>query len=177
MSNVIVRCLNYMNEDALENVVAYGLKVGKDDLDDSAFVVSWGGNGVLMNTPRTAIHSFETIKRLYDKSNGNLLHHVIINLKCDKKINQLIPIAREICTNLGFNLCDAGFQNMYFIHPKNGYVHIHLVMNSINYLTGNRIQSTGWLGNNILKYLKINYYYLDWEFNPIYSDEKYYYNI
>ena len=174
MSNVIVRDLKYLNEDALENIFAYCLRIEKDKLSDSKQSVIWGGNGLLLNTPQSAINSFIAITSNYNKNLGNLLHHVIINLKCDKKISDLISIAIEIGEKIGFDFFKKGFQSAYFIHIKNGYVHIHLIVNSISYMTGNRINSSGWLGNNIISYLFLNYPHLKWEYNVIYNNERYY---
>lgn len=175
MSNVIVRDLNYCNGDALENMVAYGLGIEKDELDLHIPCVKWNGFGVLLSSPKYAIESLKVIKRIFEKDGGNLLHHVIITIKCKQSIPHIHQTAREIGNSLGLEMCNAGFQNLYFIHMKDGYAHIHFVINSINFITGNRINSTGWLGNQMLKFLKLYFGEYQWNNQVFYNHERYFY--
>lgn len=175
MSNVVIKDYGYFNDDALENIVAYGLRIEKYELNIPSPCIWWGGSGVLLSTPQAAINCFKATKRLCEKDNGNILHHVIITLNERYEVNNAQFEAREIAKEISIELGNAGFQNLFFIHCEEvGKAHIHLVLNSINFLTGNRISSTGWLGNTILTYLKLNFNNFNWGNNPIYDKEKYY---
>lgn len=170
MSNVIIMDKNYLNEDALENVISYALRVDNDELNNTSFSVYWDGSGVLVSSPNSSIESFKVVKRLYNRNGGNLLHHIIITID-EKSLssNEAFSIARNICNNIGFEILSNGFQNITFIHHTVHSTHIHLIINSINYHNGNRISSTGWLGNTIMLYLRKEFYDLTWEYNPIYK--------
>lgn len=174
MSNVIVRNLKYENVDALENIFAYGLEIEKEDLNKNIPHKLWFAYGALANTPQSAIESFNMVKRLYDKTDGNLLHHVIVNIKPKRILNNCVEVSQHVGVELGNKLLKEGYQNVFFIHQKNGYAHIHFVINSINYLNGKRVISTRWLGLTVLNFLYSNFRQLDWEYNVIYNSERYY---
>lgn len=176
MSNVILRDLKYENVDALENIFSYGLGIEKEDLNKRIPNVSWTAFGALSNTPQSAIDSFNMVKRLYEKTDGNLLHHVIVNIKPKRKLHDYFGVAQHIGYKLGTKLFKEGFQNALFIHEKNGYSHIHFIINSINYLNGKRIMSTGWLGMTINNFLYTNFMQLDWEYSVIYNSERHYHD-
>ena len=55
MSNVIFKNEMYLNEDALENVVAYVLRVKFAEMDTTTIPVICNGKGVLINTPRSVV--------------------------------------------------------------------------------------------------------------------------
>ena len=46
MSNLIYKNKQYLNEDALKNIVAYALRTDKDDLNNPIQRIAWGGQGL-----------------------------------------------------------------------------------------------------------------------------------
>lgn len=173
MSNIIIRNLRYENEDALENMFAYGAGIEIDELSSGLVSNYWQPYGVLYNDLQSAINSFKVVKRIYEKIDGNLLHHVIVNIKPRGKLHEPHATAIKVGNEIGCSLYNEGFQNVFFIHHRNGYVHLHIVINSINYKTGNRIVSTQWLANIIRNTTFQKFKYLDWETNVIYNSERY----
>lgn len=179
MSNMVVKNKQYLNCIDLKNVVYYILRVN-DDNELKAFYLPkllWGGSGINSLSPITAIHTFQRVKRIYKKEDGNQLHHMIITIF--KKYNNPDLIRMQINDNkiwgrligddiskLIFNI---GYQNIFALHEDTNVLHIHFVINSINWMDGSRIKSTKYFYNSILDFLKSEYYLLNWE-GIIYHD-------
>ena len=173
MSNVIYRTNPYINTDALENMVSYALRTDKDDLDSSLQSVAWRGQGVLTRTPQSAIDSFNAVKRIYQKENGNLLHHMVITFRtkrCHKPITSMDVM--KIMSDVGFKVLEAGFQNLYFIHNEVDSIHVHFIFNSINYLNGKRVANHMEIGNGVNHLLKQIVPDLEWNDYVIYKKSK-----
>lgn len=170
MSNVIYKNKRYINYDALENIVAYALRTHKNELNNPKQRVPWGGNGVITQSPQTAINSFKAVKNINSKADGNLLHHVIITFKTSRKdVPILIRDAYYLGGKVGFEVFKNGFQNIYFIHRESNSIHIHMVINSINYCDGNRLINNKWMCDKIINKLYELCPHLEWDKNIIYK--------
>lgn len=170
MSNLIYKNRQYLNSDALENVVAYALRTDKVDLDNPMQRIIWGGQGIITRTPQTAIDGFNAVKKIYQRNEGNLLHHIIITFRTrhnHKPITNYEGI--QIMSNVGFQLLEEGFQNMYFVHNEYDSIHVHFIINSINFMTGKRIADKKYLTHGILSNLYQMTPNLQWDFRIVYK--------
>ena len=171
MSNVIYKNTRYVNTDALENIVSYALRCDKVDLDSSLQSVAWSGQGIITKTPKMAINSFRTVKQIFTKNDGNQLHHVIITFKTRQVMKPITTYdAIKIMSEVGYGLLVLGFQNMYFVHNEYDSIHVHFVINSINFLDGRRISRLKDLTHNIVMKLYQLTPMLEWNFNVIYKN-------
>lgn len=170
MSNLIYKNKQYLNEDALENIVAYALRTDKDDLNNPIQRIAWGGQGIITRTPQSAIDGFNAVKKIYQKTDGNLLHHIIITFRTrhnHKPVTNYEII--QIMSNVGFQLLKDGFQNMYFVHNEQDSIHAHLVINSINFMTGKRIADKNHLTHGIISDLYQMTPNLQWDLRVLYK--------
>lgn len=173
MSNIIVKNKKYLNDDSLENVIYYMLRINEKESNNSCIATTsaWGGMGVNNLSPSSAIHSFQVVKKIYNKRDGNQLHHMILtiykrysNLELKQlQMNNNKIWARLISDDVSKLIFDMGFQNIYALHNDTNVLHIHFAINSINWIYGNRMQSTRYFYNKILSFLRLEYYMLNWE--------------
>lgn len=130
------------------------------------------GLGVCLHNIHTVIDSMRLVKKIYGKETGKQLHHVIIsiyrhkytenNQESDKK-----DITESVCRDLiGMELCEyiynLGFQNVYFVHDDSEYIHLHILVNSVNYMNGSKLTNLYSFKNNIEQYLKKRYKIMQW---------------
>lgn len=94
MSNLIYKNRQYLNSDALENVVAYALRTDKDDLDNPMQRIIWGGQGIITRTPQTAIDGFNAVKKYIKEMKGIFCIILLLHLEHDTIISLLL-IMRE----------------------------------------------------------------------------------
>jgi hypothetical protein len=79
------------------------------------------------------------VKNVFDKANRSAYRHYILSIEENEKI-QLLRFK-----NLGIEVCEilSGFYGNYqvlmAVHINTDHLHIHYVINTIDYLTGNRL--------------------------------------
>ncbi len=184
MSNIIIVDKSYMDSDSLNKVVSYILygkhSYSKDNILYNSPNVEWGGIGINLLNPALAVKSFQQIKSIYHKENGNQLHHFIISLCKVDDWGFAIPVNNDE-TNMWLNLllndlCDYvnqnGFQLLFGIHRNTDKLHIHCVMNSINYSTGLRLNNRQGFYETMYQILKSQIIGWQWK-GVVYNDYKY----
>lgn len=184
MSNIIIVDKTYNDPNSLEKVVSYVLygkhSYGTDNVLNNSPTVDWGGIGINLLNPAMAVKSFQQIKSIYHKDSGNQLHHFVITLCKIDDWGCVIPVNNDE-TNMWLNillndLCDyinyCGFQLLFGIHRNTDKLHIHCIMNSVNYLTGLRLNNRQSFYETI--YLILRKQIIGWQWNGVvYNDYKY----
>lgn len=134
----------YTNEDAIEKSIKYNTRTGgsKKGMDD---LIAYGGVGVTNNDPEQMVEDMLDVQVVYGQQKGRRMHHYTYTVNreeygrlgcCDDAVEL---IAKEMAKEAFF---DQGFQVEYAIHAnegeKEGYRHIHFVVNSTSYVTGHK---------------------------------------
>lgn len=134
----------YTNKDAIEKSIKYntrtgGSKEGRSDL------IAYGGVGVTKDDPKQMVEDMLDVQAVYGQQKGRRMHHYTYTINreeygqlgcCDEAVEM---VAKKMEEKAFF---DSGFQAEYAIHAnepgKEGYRHIHFVVNSTNYRTGKK---------------------------------------
>nr|WP_295683819.1 relaxase/mobilization nuclease domain-containing protein [uncultured Lachnoclostridium sp.] len=79
---------------------------------------------------------FLLVKSVYNKNDGKPFHHLIISLKYKDTwdYNDAWVFANHSLAYL-----PSEYQILYAVHEDHEYLHIHYIINSINWFTGNRL--------------------------------------
>lgn len=123
----------YQNEDAVVRLSYY--------MTQSPYYRYCNGRGVIGCFPEDVIRSFQFVKGMYGKEDGRQAAHFIIGAKGKEMLifTELIEIG-EATVDYFYR---KGFQSFYVIHSGSdddkNYQHIHLEVNTISYLDGNRL--------------------------------------
>lgn len=171
MSNLIVRKGNYVNDDAVYNVVNYILNPNYPSVLHDFYGV--GVNYLNIDTiTQSIMKSKERANNLY----GRQLYHFIVNIYNPKrkisekeKIRYSLDVLREI----GDYLFERNIQGIGGVHEcpslYGNNVHIHFMINSVDISTGNKIRDIQSFFNSLLYFLKNEFPYLNWS-NKVYYD-------
>lgn len=138
---------NYTNPDAIENVIRYITRTRRNETRGDE-LIGWGGMGVgCYASPELMIEQFHYVQRVYGMNkNGRMLYHETFNItdeefnKLDNDYNRVNWIALE-CAKVYYS---NGYQVAYAIHDDikkvgtNKRVHIHFVVNAVNFMTGRK---------------------------------------
>lgn len=138
----------YKNTDAVENVIRYILReryceTRRPDL------ISYGGAGIDINaSAATIINQFLAIQNLYkiDERGGRRLVHEVYSFSDEefKMLGENYALVDYVAREISAYFYAQGFQIVYAIHNESGKrVHIHFVMNTINFRTGKKFVSRG----------------------------------
>lgn len=180
MSNITVINEPYENEDALENLLAYILRVDKNTLNYHTSEVEHYGLGVNCLNPMSMIESFRMIKRFAYKMDGKQLHHFVLTIymknnhyslrQRDLEYSWLRLLSAEVSQLLYEK---KGYQNIFALHNDTNVVHVHFMINSINYKTGKREKNLQGLYRSILYLLQNKYNRFKWEGIRYHEQRKY----
>ena len=173
MSVIRIAPGNYDNPDALERVFNYCLK----NIYDGNGCKYWDGAGISSDSIKSAIFDMRMVKFCHNKMDGKQLHQFVLSLKrkqledvCyynsyykkyDKRKDQ--PYAMTISLETSELVYNMGFQNAFFIHDDTDYVHIHFILNSVNYKTGIKIYNLTSIVNSVYYHLNREFKFLDWK--------------
>lgn len=134
--------------------------------------IEWGGRGVVLENKHTAIDSFNAVKSIYDKFDGKQAHHLVISIYRRQYIRDPYDFNRKrmldnMCCNyiaieVAQLIFNKGYQVCYFKHTDTDYLHLHLIINSVNYLYGNKLTNLLSFRYMIDSYLKEHYPHLQW---------------
>ena len=126
MSIIKIAKGDYMNEDALERVITHYVY-------PPALVI--GGLGV---DPHHAVEQMKMAKEMWGQTGGKQLHHFILRFsdwessRLENSIKKIEELAYRIC-----ELFSHEHQIVFGIHDD-GAIHVHFVLNSVNYRTGHK---------------------------------------
>lgn len=135
MPNLIFKVKNYRNEDVVETLVNY--------IMSSVYIECYGSRGCFLISerciPDCVRDAFHAVKNVYYKEDGQLVQHIIIGFG-DMNVTeeQTCMVADAISSYFFFK----GYQNFWGSHwgsrSNDSYRHIHMVLNTINGITGER---------------------------------------
>ena len=136
---------NYTNKDAIENGIRYITRTRiKEDRKNE--LIGWGGVGVgFYAEPELVIQQFRGVQRAYGKD-GRKIFHEVYNLM-DAEFEQLFcnyDFVYQIAVRCAEYYYLMGYQVVFAVHHAinaqkgNKGVHIHFVVNSVNYITGEK---------------------------------------
>ena len=160
----------YDNLDALEKCINYcaGETVDHEKCE------YWNGYGVLPTSISAAINSMKAVRRLNYEMDGKQLVHVIITIKKYIKARTKDGykgnkrFENSACDDVGeevaFMLCQRGFQTVYSKHVDKEYLHVHFVVNTVNFINGSILTNTNNLKAIIDSYVNTNFPLLDWKY-------------
>lgn len=161
----------YENSDALEKCINYctGDTVDYDKCD------YWSGYGVLTTSIPAAINSMKMVRRLNYEIDGRQLMHVMITIKRYVKVTSKKEYednlkfedssCDDVAEEVAFMLCQRGFQTIYSKHIDKEYLHVHFIVNSVNFMNGSLLTNTNDLKRLIDTYVKINFPLLQWRYS------------
>lgn len=82
-------------------------------------------------------HQFLYTRNYFRKTSGTLLLHYILSFDSvwerDITTNTMCSCAYHICTLL------PEYQSVFFLHPKSGQYHLHILVNPVSTLTGKKL--------------------------------------
>ena len=158
----------YDNLDALDKCINYC--VGETvDYEKCEY---WNGYGVLTTSIPAAINSMKAVRRLNYEMDGKQLAHVVITIK--RYIKDKSKVAHKAnekyedsaCDDVGeevaYMLCQRGFQTIYSKHIDKDYLHVHFVVNTVNFMNGSVLTNLNKLKALIDSYVSVNFPLLQW---------------
>lgn len=149
---------DYTGKDAIGNVFDYCIRAG---MKDPYHPVQWDGIGIYGYSKAAVIESMQFVKRFFKKEEGIQMHHMVVSIF--KKNNQNNSVwANLIARDLMYFIYGKGYQNCYFKHTDSGCVHLHFIINSVNYKDGKMLSKVWAIQNEILEFLRGNYKELEW---------------
>lgn len=115
----------YINPDALDRLIT-------DYLYRKAIA-----KGGLMTDPDYAAQQMHMVKEVWGKTDGKQLHHFILifsewESERIQNVDELLELGYHVCM-----LFAGRYQCVYAVH-NNGRYHIHFVLNSVSYQTGEK---------------------------------------
>lgn len=156
MPVIVNKIGEHKNADAVTFLINY--------MSSSPYAGYAGGRGVVSLWPNQVIHDFNFVKALYEKEDHKLISHIIIGT--DKKEQILETELSEMAETITDYFFERGFQSFYVTHRGSGenagYLHLHLAINTINFLNGNRYYETYGNASDIKNILSMKYNEYQW---------------
>lgn len=132
---------NYVNEDAVENVIRYITRTRKNENRKNELLM-YGGKGVAIYEPVDyMIAQLIYVQCVFgiEQRKGRRMYHEVFSLdphefiRMGRNVNTLWKFADQ-CAQCYF---DAGYQVVYAIHGTNeSDLHIHFAVSTINFRSG-----------------------------------------
>ena len=138
MPNLIFKVKNYKNEDVVEKLVDY--------IISSVYLECYGSRGCFIvpgSITECVNNSFNAVKNVYYKTDGQLVQHIIVGFG-DMDITE--ENACMVASAISDYYFMKGYQTFWGTHwgsENNGsYRHIHIALNTVNAMTGERFFPT-----------------------------------
>lgn len=139
-------CSRYSNINAVENLIRYVTRTRNNEKRAKDLIV-YGGAGVgYYLSPEEMIRQFLYVQKAnkIDLRNGRRAYHEIFCISDDEA--RSLHMSREELWNFGMECCQVfymmGFQVVFAVHwEKEKRLHIHFVVNSINYRDGHKFHT------------------------------------
>ena len=146
---VMMRKGKYINSDAVEKTIRYITRTRSME-DRADELIAWGGMGIATyQTPELVIKQFCRLQTVYGIAarGGSRVFHEVLEIKEDEFVKLGYDYARvwETAMSCANQYYEMGYQVIFAIHHAkdnchggNKGVHIHFVVNTISFLTGNK---------------------------------------
>ncbi len=126
MANLVIIQNEYRDDMAVRHVVSYILR----------HAVASGGYGLSPDYPVICMNG---LKRAWNKDSGSRLNHYIFSLSSPEE-NQ-ITINELLSFGAVFSRFLHEFQTVYAVHANTHHLHLHVVMNTVSFLSGRKYSS------------------------------------
>lgn len=151
MPNLIFLVNNYENSSAIDNVVNYIVK--SDYLDSTGNVGCYLLPG--MDISECVHNAFISTKKVMGKEDGKLVQHIIVGF--GDIPNMYIQDVNRFAHAIACYYAGQGYQVFWGSHfgsdHLDSYPHIHIVVNTINTVTGARFVVTNDTMNELKQFL------------------------
>lgn len=131
---VQVRNDPYKKERDLRNVIAY-------TFGEHCKCGLYGAQGLLVDTADSMYANIMEEKREFTKDSGRMAIHIIVSFDQD----MMKYISPEVALHIGYDICAecfSGFQIIFGVHDNTDNLHIHFVVNTVSYYTGNKFSKS-----------------------------------
>ncbi len=140
---------SYMNADAVENVIRYITRTRQNE-DRADELIAWSGMGVgCYASPELVIDQFHAVQDVYGikAKGGRRIYHEVLGFREEEfeRMWRNYGLIYQIAVECAKKYYSMGHQVVFAIHhaPKDGQmgnkgVHIHFVVNTINFMTGKK---------------------------------------
>lgn len=115
----------YENEDAVEKVIGYILRLNKPELV--------GGYGCYVSDEWDVARQFYRVKETYGKMRGKQIIHMIVSV--DKGLLSLTEV-KELAYRIAWYFGNER-QVIFAVHDDTSYLHIHFGINTVAFTNGN----------------------------------------
>ena len=95
--------------------------------------------GSINCSPDTAFEQMMETKKTYEKTDKRQGYHLIISFPPDEPITT--EQARYVAENFIHDVLKGGYEVVYAIHTDKEHMHIHIIWNSVSFLTGMKYES------------------------------------
>lgn len=145
-NNIIILNGDYDNIDACERVIKYAI--------NSKYNAGVTANNVYMfENIKTIAQRFEMTRKIYGKNEGRKIYHIIISLDINYLGYCNVDIYAEKVVQYFRNYQVVAVQ--HFRSDKNAHNwHIHLIINAVSFITGNRFYANRMELFDFASYLK-----------------------
>lgn len=162
MPNLIFKVDNYKNEGVIKNLVNY--------IMSSAYYEVYGENGCFLNPNQNVAegisNSFNAVKNVRYKNNGQLVQHIIIGFGDIESVTEYE--ACEVAARISNYFFLKGYQTFWGGHfgsdTQKSYRHIHMIVNTINGMTGLRYSATYENMSALKEFMKKQYPNYSWNY-------------
>ena len=162
MPNIIYKIDNYRNEDVVNKLVQY--------IISSDYIESVGQNGCFYKPGQSYVdsvpESFNAVKNVCYKNNGQLVQHIIIGFGEAENIGESEAAAMAMI--IAGYFYGIGYQTFWGVHwgskRSDKYRHIHIVVNTVSVVTGLRYTASYENMNELKNYLVRLYPKASWNY-------------
>jgi len=141
----------------------------------------WSPNLPVYST-KIIYNQFLYYKKYYFKEEGDQLLHFVLSFDSSYWERW---VSTDTAKNCAMHICYLfeNFQSAAFIHPKKGQLHIHFLINTVSFVTGNRfhinskilwdlmMEAAVWLSQENIALLSVSYFDRDGKFRLGKHDE------
>ena len=125
----------YQNKDAVEKTIRY--ITGNNNAPEDK-VLSVGGLGVDYGNYQNTIEQFKITKSVYHKEDKRQVLHMVVSFNDRREKSLQVSDIEELGYQIGRLLSRESYQIIWGIHGNTGHAHIHYIINSVSYETGEK---------------------------------------
>lgn len=148
---ITMRKGKYTNNDAVENVLRYVTRTRPME-DRADELIAWGGWGIgTYQTPELTIEQFRRLQKIHRiETRGSRIFHEVLRMTEEEfgRLGYDYGRILQIAANCAKYYYAKGHQAVFAVHlgkadclDGNKGLHIHFVVNTINFMTGNKWHS------------------------------------
>lgn len=162
MPNLIFKVKNYTNDDVITNIVDYILKSSYLENDGSIGCYLLSGYDVA----EMADNAFTAAKNAAGRTGGQLVQHIIVGFGDMERIyeSEVCRVANTIANYYGCQGYQVFWGSHYGSDRNDSYRHVHIVLNTINAITGKRFYVTHDNMKALKKFLIQTFPLLYWQY-------------